>query len=307
MPLPQPGRRPAGSGQPSQPTDQRRAHPHPANRWTRRRRARPASVWPLAQDSRPGALTDPATLSNAIAQIVTTYTVPGDRVLLLAAPVPSAPAVGARRTAPAGQESVTGPVPGLLDAAWTVVRLGRIVESRTAAAVSHADAAYTDSPDGPESAPRLIHQSAAPAPTGPGPAPCADRPTEWGPNCFDVAITAIEPDATDWAGAVPWDALLTPSGLLAVITHGDYVGGRWVDPCSAVRRIADRAGLAEIDRIALLEVPIRDGALDVPVATRAARPLTASAGLPRHARVHSDLLIFTRPRGEERQRQGVGR
>src|ERR1043165_3491464 len=84
------------------------------------RHGRFTTVWPCTHAAPPtgtGALT--GWVLNAVGKIVTTYTTPSDRVLLLT-PQPAAP----RRP---------GPYAGLHEAAWPVVRLGRGVRTQLAA------------------------------------------------------------------------------------------------------------------------------------------------------------------------------
>jgi hypothetical protein len=100
----------------------------------RPRPARPSTVWPCAQDDLhegTGVLAN--WLLTAVSKIVTTYTQPGQRVLLIApspfiAPPASWPST-AIRTRPR-----RGPYDGLLEAGWTVVRLGRGIQTQTAGA-----------------------------------------------------------------------------------------------------------------------------------------------------------------------------
>lgn len=77
----------------------------------------PSTVWPCAQDDlREGTALIANWLLTALAKIATTYTQPGQRVLLLT------PSTMVR----------TGPYHGLFEAAWTVMRLGRSVHTHTA-------------------------------------------------------------------------------------------------------------------------------------------------------------------------------
>ncbi|GAA1895351.1 hypothetical protein [Streptantibioticus ferralitis] len=242
-----------------------------------------------------------AWLPNTIDKIVTTYTAPGDSVLLLAAPTPDGEPDGecGQATTAGRCQSVSGMPPGLIDAAETAARLGRPTEVRTADHVADARPAAAQPPAAPESADRPARRSADSPPTAHRLATPPDRPTGSGTDPVEAVIAIVDPHATDWILTLPWHALVTPTGILAFITHGDHVDGRWTDPSSLLAHTARHAGLAEIDRIALLEVPIRDGALASPAASWAAMTLTAPTGEPRHARVHSDLLIFAHPQPEE--------
>lgn len=92
--------------------------------------------------------------------------------------------------------------------------------------------------------------------------------------------------------------LLASSGLLAFITHSDRQGGRLIDPAGLLTRTARNAGLPPLDRVALLQIPIRDGALAPEPAPPAVLPVDDEpfAPVPWRMRVHADLLLFARPR-----------
>ncbi|MBQ1091390.1 hypothetical protein [Streptomyces sp. B93] len=78
-----------------------------------------------------------------------------------------------------------------------------------------------------------------------------------------------------------------PSGVLAFVTHSDCQGGRLIDPGIVVTRAAWGTGLAPLDRVALLQVPILNSTL-------APSPDLPCSSAPWHTRVHADLLLFTR-------------
>ncbi|WP_090066905.1 hypothetical protein [Lentzea flaviverrucosa] len=126
------------------------------------------------------------------------------------------------------------------------------------------------------------------------PDPAPSRPS---PDAYDLVIAAAEPATLDRLRPADWSSLLTPAGILAVITHGDRSGNRLVDPASSLVRAADQAGLRYLDRIALLRAPVRDTALAVAAPTShtcshtATRPFATPV---RHVQVHDDLLVFTR-------------
>ncbi|MBE1579437.1 hypothetical protein SAMN05216266_117128 [Amycolatopsis marina] len=266
------------------------------------RPAQPSTVWPCAQDElREGTGLLANWLLTAVIKIVTTYTQPGQRMLLLAPAPYLAPPASWSPTAGRNQ-SRPGPYAGLHEAGWTVVRLGRSIRTQTA--VAHPNLAGEHSGD-----------ASAEAESGPRPrtaSPTTDQPAEpWahrrpgphstatgvGPDRYDLVITTAEPRTLDGVRPADWAGLLTPTGTLAVITHGERARGRLTDPASSLVRAAHHAGLRYIDRIALLRVPVRDGALAVATpATHSrsqapARPLATPA---RHIQVHDDLFVFTR-------------
>ncbi|WP_435583402.1 hypothetical protein [Amycolatopsis thermoflava] len=266
------------------------------------RPARPSTVWPCAQDDlREGNALLANWLLTAVIKIVTTYTQPGQQVLLLApAPYLAPPASWSPTGRP--RQSRPGPYARLHEAGWTVVRLGRGVQTQTAVAHPNpvdepAGAAAVESESGPRPNPNspTTDQSAGPSTdrrTGRGP-----TATGVGPDRYDLVITAADPRTLDWFRPADWAGLLSPTGTLAVITHSDRSRDRLTDPAGSLVRAAHRAGLRYLDRIALLRVPVRDSALAVttpaahPRPQGPTRPLTTPA---RHTQVHDDLLVFTR-------------
>ncbi len=266
------------------------------------RTARPSTVWPCAQDDlREGTGLLANWLLAAVVKLVTTYTQPGQRVLLLdpapyLAPPSSWSPTGGRN------QSRPGPYAGLHEAGWTVVRLGRGVRTQTAVAHpnpvdEHSGNASAESEPGPR--PRAdsltTDQPAAPS-THRRPAPDLTA-TGAGPDRYDLVITAADPRTLDRFCPADWAGLLTPTGTLAVITHGDRSRNRLSDPAGSLVRAAQHAGLHYLDRIALLRVPVRGGALAVATPAPHARPQGPAGPLTtpaRHTQVHDDLLVFTR-------------
>jgi hypothetical protein len=91
------------------------------------RTARPTTLWPFADaEALPGTELLAGWLGRTILTLVTTYTRPGDRVLLLTPPPLRTPSRAPGRTH--GRD----PYAGLAEAVWTVARLGRGVDSATA-------------------------------------------------------------------------------------------------------------------------------------------------------------------------------
>ncbi|NBH04539.1 hypothetical protein [Amycolatopsis sp. SID8362] len=262
----------------------------------RSRTVPPSTVWTCAQDELLGGTGLLASwLLTAVVKIVTGYTQPGQRVLLLApapylGPSPSSSPIGDRH------RSRPGPYGGLHEASWTVVRLGRRVQTQTAVAPQdpigeHHGEALAESGSGP----RL--RLGGPTDVGVGAPPARGRSepdttaTVVGPDRYDLIITASGPRPGDWFRPADLADVLNPTGMLSVITHGDRVEGRLIDPAGSFVRAAQGAGLRYLDRIALLRAPVRNGAL------AAAAPAVQPAVPPaRHARVHDDLLIFARKR-----------
>jgi hypothetical protein len=260
-------------------------HPHPA---------RPSTVWLCAQDDRHQ---DTAVIANwlltAIIKIVTTYTQPGHRVLLLGPSTFAEPPAGQPST-PVRTQPKRDPYDGLLQAGWTVLRLGRSVHTQTAGA--RPDQRWEDTAiPAVESESGLRPDSSGPSPARPpSPDPTAPR---HGPDRFDLIITAAVPGTLGELHPTAWADQLTPTGTLAIITHSDQTRAQLVDPSEPLVRAAHQAGLRYHDRIALLTTPVRHGQL-APTAGDAG---DRSQGLRdrfsrsvRHTQAHHDLLLLTR-------------
>lgn len=267
------------------------------------RRSRPATFWPFADaEMLPGTALLPGWLGRTIVTLVTTYTRPGDRVLLLSPP-PSPRVLGRASGVAPGAD----PYAGLAEAVWTVARLGRGTDTATAAPAPDYPAEHTDSPRcvGAESGsrPRLgrlgLHPVADPYPdSARPPRRDGDRPC----GGFDLIITALEPHATDWLAHADWDALLTPRGLLATVTHSDARDGRLRDPHATLLDTLGSRGLRCLDHIAVLTAPVPDTP-DRPVTADKAgiaasapdvSPRAVEAAAPPLRSVHHDLLLLGR-------------
>jgi hypothetical protein len=219
----------------------RRPHALPRqNRVTTRRRTRPGAprqlvdVWHHADaEQLPGTTTLAGWLGQTILTLVTRYTGPGDRILLL--PPPG----GTRAPQTSGPcRRRTDPYAGLTEAVWTVTRLGR---STTAAVASSERTSINRDADrdrgtssrsesGPGSARRPCRPDNGAIPVRAPRRSAHQLPT--GP--FDLIITAADPQSTDWLAAINWDRLVTSSGLVAVLTHSDIAHGLLRDPVPAV-------------------------------------------------------------------------
>ena len=126
----------------------------------------------------------------------------------------------------------------------------------------------------------------------------------------DLIITSLRPeDGGDHASdlvALVAARQLRVGGILAVITHCEWMAGELIDPTGAVVASAQNADLLYLQHIIALHAPVRDGRFDVESFTgldsatddepaRAAHR-AAVRGLPApHRRVHSDVLIFAQP------------
>lgn len=231
---------------------------------TRRRPRRLASVWALSVDDGTGQAR--GWLPEIIRRVVDGYTRSGDRVLLVAPPAPEPPPASrgpARRA--------DGLVPELMDAAQSASRLRRPTDVRTVASLTGPDRTQTQS--GP--------------PTAPPPGPTTDRrgpdrrPTSHGADRYPLIVTITVPHAADWTAAVSWDRLLTPTGILTILTHSEYVSGRFIDPCRSLLHTAGGAGLAMLDRIAVV-----------------AQSADATGAHQAVRQAHTEILLLTCPRSE---------
>lgn len=223
-------------------------HPPRRSRSPRRRiRSRPATVLAIADAHGDGEL--PRWLHDIIRRLVTWHTHRHDHVLLLTPPHDSpAPVL----------------LPVLAEAAQSIARLGRPAEVRTAEAPHPTPASH----------PRTDR-------SGPGPAG-ADQETG-GPARASLTVTLADPQADQWAGTVPWTSLISPTGVLAFITHSYCYERRYRDPEPFLTRTANQSGLALLDRLTAVSLPT---------------PGTPTPQ-PRHP-AHVGILLFTRPRTEPR-------
>ncbi|WP_084424986.1 hypothetical protein [Kibdelosporangium aridum] len=152
-------------------------------------------------------------LHNAVIKIVATYSMPGHRVLLLA---PSPDAVSSPRR--------PGRYAGLFEAAWSVARLGRGIQ--TAFAAPYVASGESMPPNG----------------------------------LFNVVILAADPQVLTSIRPTRWCRLLVPGGVLAVVTHGRRTMHGFWDPADSLVWAGREDGLKYVDRIGLLQVPV-DGAV----------------------------------------------
>ncbi len=195
-------------------------------------------------------------LLAAVERLLTRTTLPGESVLLLSDPATPG-AFGDREE--------------LAAVTRVVRRLARAVHIRTAIPF-HPDAAGSET--GPRRGP-----DADRAGGGPEPAPTSTSD----PDESSLILVAIPPAATADVDLAALAGLLAPTGILAILTHQDHRGGVLLDPTGALTLAAGAAGLAPVDRIVVVQIPLEE-------TVRPASPLPASAV---GARVHCDLLLFT--------------
>ncbi|MFD8493345.1 hypothetical protein [Amycolatopsis sp. NPDC059657] len=260
------------------------------------RRPRPATVWPFADvEPLPGTALLAGWLGRAIVTLVTTYTRPGDRVLLLAPPPP-------RPAYPTARGGVRGldPYAGLAEAVWTVTRLGRTADTATT----------TDTLDDPHGRADALGVGAAESGSGPRLGRLRlthptdpDRATEHrlarvgssSGGRFNLIITAVHPGATDWLADTDWDTAMTPTGLLTVITHSDSRDGLLIDPTGSIATTICSSGRGWLDHIAVLSAPIpaaRGRGTEADPLPAGEDSTSPGCGPLAVRSVHHDLLLF---------------
>lgn len=96
--------------------------------------------------------------------------------------------------------------------------------------------------------------------------------------------------------------VLAPGGHLAVITTARHERGRLVDLAPEIIRRADAAGLAYVQHVIAVRVPVEGDALVVQSdpAELAQLRRVQSAELPPVVSVHADVCLFARPGGGAR-------
>ncbi|RSN44968.1 hypothetical protein DMC64_19020 [Amycolatopsis sp. WAC 04197] len=261
---------------------------------------RPTTFWAFADaEQLPGTAQLAGWLGRTVVTLVTTYTSPGDRVLLLTPPAPNQ--VPPRATGRVHDSVHYG---GLAEAVWTVSRLGRSVD--TAAAVPVRDQCS----DRTDSRPVTRNESVTrPRPSRLGlrsvaePSPdstrCARADGDRSRGTFDLIITAVDPGTTDWIGHTDWNTQITPEGIVALITHSERRAGRLVEPIAELAATLGNYQLRCLDHIAVQSAHASDFSVAHQDAhTREGRVTKPSASLDRpvHFRqVHHDLVLFARP------------
>jgi hypothetical protein len=131
-----------------------------------------------------------------------------------------------------------------------------------------------------------------------------------------IAVINSGDDVQGKFGGVPADALTADSssdvfssaatqarlalgkyGILAVALQAPQSGADFVDPTGCVIRSARREGFSYLQHLVVVEAPVHGGRISTSSLgpTRYAVRTSRNAAIPVHARVHRDVLIFTRP------------
>ncbi len=180
-----------------------RRAPHGLSVWRRRRRhPRVASVWPCGgHDGTVTSTADvqaaPEWLERAAVRIVTSYTEPGQRVLLIAPPPPRTRRLP--RWTTNDRQDRPDPYLDLLDTNWAISRLGRSAQTTLAAhptdhSEPRGDATFGEWPH--------AHLDRG---QSPDPALSLERAAAW---TFDLIVTVAAPHDHAWLAARGWPALL---------------------------------------------------------------------------------------------------
>lgn len=277
-PRTRPANRSVGSGEATAPPRSR-----PPRTQTRGRQddaATPATVWA------PNAPVDPTHRWPApiLATVLSSFTQPGQQVLLLAWPptarAPHSHPTTAGAVAPAQPDTVA-------DAVALVRHHGRTPQ------VVHADTSNGET----VARPYWTAMLDTPTTTHTAPHPPAHRIDHSDHARAHLVIAAIGPHPVDDRFGLVCAALLRTGGILAVLTHCDWIRGELADPTGSIVAAGQNADLIYLQHIVALHTPIRHGRLATPTTTNPApHPPTHAAGaLAAHERAHSDVLVFSQP------------
>jgi hypothetical protein len=241
-------------------------------------------------------------------RVVSSFSDPGNRVLLLPSPAPD----------PVSPDSAGTVVDTTLGAALEVVRRsGRTAAIADPAVLDHPDTTSAVRPPLPYWADVFptAHPATPPADTTPS-APVAAAAAEGGairpgdqpePRVADLVIASVGPDTPlDDRLGLACARLLRTGGILVVLTHSDWTRGQLVDPTGPIVATAQNADLLYLQHIVVVHARVRDGEFvldaDSPLAEdeQRGRHRAAVRGLPTpHRRVHTDLLVFAQLRDHD--------
>ena len=245
----------------------------------------PATVWACG----PTPIDPDATWPTPIlTKIVTSFSKPGDRVLLLPWPTTAPrPRHAPTQTAgPGDQLAAAGAVIEGLD------RTARVIPIQV-----------DPNACGPASRPfwdDLLHTTPSPRRPGTGPLPgsapgAAANRLDTATATADLIITNLRPehsgDRTSDHVALLAARLLRVGGTLTVLTHSGWSRGELVDPTGPMVACAQNADLLYLQHIVALHTPIHRGHLLSHSHKRPAPPRNQAP----HYRISSDVLVFAQP------------
>ena len=273
----------------------------------------PATVWTAGPVSIDLDATWPTPI---ISKIVSSFSQPGGRVVLLPWPT-SEPTPGGRpKLAPVGVDRLTDHAPGaepdneLADALTAIEGLDRTgrgvriaVDPSATGPVSRPF--WADLIGGPDHSPATV---SPPPHSGVGNGVLDGAETVSADT--DLIITSLRPehsgDHTSDLVALLAARLLRVGGILVVLTHCDWSDGELIDPTGAMVASAQNADLLYLQHIVALHTPVRDGRfaseLDGPATedkVRARHRATVRGLSAPHRRIHSDVLVFAQPHEHE--------
>jgi hypothetical protein len=274
----------------------------------------PATVWTAGAD--PIDL-DAAWPPALVEKIVSSFSEPGGRVVLLAWPTTNA---DRPRLAAVGTDGVIDHAPGvepdpeLDDALHAVEHLDRTARVERVPVDPNA----TGPAVRPFWADLIGDSSRAPATVLTAPMAPVDPSPSVGPlpasDSADLIITSLRPehsgDSSADLVALFAARLLRVGGILVMFTHCDWTAGELTDPTGAVVTAGQNADLLYLQHIVALHAPVRDGRFHLrdehpdgntdDGEEARARHGAEVRGLPApHRRIHSDVLVFAQP--HERQ------
>jgi hypothetical protein len=232
-----------------------------------------------------------------VVTLVTHYTRPGDRVLLLT------PQTSRHQPTTTGHGRAPDPYTGLTEALWTVIRLGRSADTAIAA-FALGQPSDSTVPTGPPDRDGLARGD---RPQSTKLHPCISfschsetegRPVDIGDGHaerFDLIITTVQPHDLGWLADTDWNTVLARPGLLAAITHCEVRNGRLQDPLRTITGALRSQGWSWHDHIAVLTQPLpepTDSPSLLPVPAAIPSPVSSASPLPMRS-VHHDLLLFS--------------
>jgi hypothetical protein len=237
-----------------------------------------------------------------LTKIITSFSKPGDRVILLPWPTTTPQPL----PAPVGIGGPTDRTPTGEPDDHLTTALTAIEDLDRTATVIHLQPDPTASE--PASRPfwaDLLQTPEAPHPSGthPRPEPTPDTAAnrlDTTTGTTDLIITSLRPehsgDRTSDHITLLAARLLRLGGILTVLTHSDWSSGELLDPTGTVVASAQNADLLYLQHIIALHTPIRRGHFHLPPALHEApAPHHAPGQPPPHHRISSDVLVFAQP------------
>ncbi|MGH3573199.1 MAG: hypothetical protein ACRDUW_15420 [Pseudonocardiaceae bacterium] len=265
----------------------------------------PATVWacgatPIDPDAR--------WPTPIVTKIVTSFSEPGDRVVVLPWPTPLPRPPHARGCADrlTDRAPQTDPDDQLATVLTTIEDLDRTVRLLRVQAdsIAHRPASppfWADLLDGPNNP----HTPEPDPPPSDEPGPTSAR-FDLAARDTELIITSLRPehsaDRTSDHVALLAARLLRVGGILAVLTHSDWSRDELVDPTGPIVACAQNADLLYLQHIVALHTPIHRGQFlrEPPSAQAPTRHPAPVRGLPApHHRISSDVLVFAQPHDHE--------